>query len=142
MRLTLWYVAVLGGVLALYVAGTSAFLLLHLRHQLDATLADQVEQLEPQLSFAPDSSLRITPIVRDEPADTEHAARQYIDIRSLDGSDLRSSGIDITSIRNHTVGEHPQFIFVHFWGQGEAVALAKRLRRALDVQVGEPGEKI
>src|SRR6266487_2512418 len=87
-RLTLWYVAVLGGVLALYVAGTSAFLLLHLRHQLDATLADQVEQLEPQLSFASDGSLRITPIVRDEPADTEHAARQYIDIRSLDGSDL------------------------------------------------------
>src|SRR5207247_11170690 len=86
MRLTLWYVAVLGGVLALYVAGTSAFLLLHLRHQLDATLADQVEQLEPQLSFAPDGSFRITPIVRDEPADS--GARQYIDIRSLEGSVL------------------------------------------------------
>ena len=55
---------------------------------------------------------------------------------------LRSSGIDITSIRNHTVGEHPQFIFIQFWGQGEAVALAKRLRHALDVQVGEVGEKI
>jgi len=88
MRLTLWYVAVLGGVLALYVAGTSAFLLLHLRHQLDATLADQVEQLEPQLSFASDGSLRITPIVRDEPADSDHGARQYIDIRSLNGSVL------------------------------------------------------
>ena len=85
-RLTLWYVAVLGGVLALYVAGTSAFLLLHLRHQLDATLADQVEQLEPQLSFTPDGSFRITPIVRDEPADS--GARQYIDIRLLEGSVL------------------------------------------------------
>jgi hypothetical protein len=85
MRLTLWYVAVLGGVLAIYVAGTSAFLLRRLHHQLDATLADQVEQLEPQLSFASDGSLRIVPIVRDEPADT---ARQYIDIRSLDGSVL------------------------------------------------------
>ncbi len=84
-RLTLWYVAVLGGVLALYVAGTSAFLLLHLRHQLDTTLADQVEQLEPQLSFTPDGSFRITPIVRDEP---DSGARQYIDIRLLEGSVL------------------------------------------------------
>src|SRR5882724_15596 len=87
-RLTLWYVAVLGGVLALYVAGTSAFLLQRLQHQLDATLADQVEQLEPQLSFASDGSLRIAPMVRDEPAETEQAARQYIDIRSLDGAVL------------------------------------------------------
>ena len=55
---------------------------------------------------------------------------------------LRSSGIDITSIRNRTIGEHPQFIFVHFWGQGEAIALAKHLRHALNVQVGETGEKI
>ena len=90
-RLTLWSVAVLGGVLALYVAGTSAFLLRRLLQQLDTTLADQVEQLEPQLSFASDGSLRITPIVRDEPADTEHAARQLIDIRSLDGSVLYST---------------------------------------------------
>src|SRR5439155_4606160 len=98
-RLTLWYVAVLGGVLVLYVAGTSAFLLQRLRHQLDTNLADQVEQLEPQLSFASDGSLRIAPIVRDEPADTEHAPRQYIDIRSLDGSvlyktELLDGGID------------------------------------------------
>src|SRR6266403_3774156 len=88
MRLTLWYVGVLGCVLALYVAGTSVFLLLHLRHQLDTTLADRVEELEPQLSFASDGSLRITPTVRDEPSDTEHATRQYIDIRSLDGTVL------------------------------------------------------
>jgi heavy metal sensor kinase len=88
MRLTLWYVAVLGGVLALYVAGSSAFLLLHLRHQLDTTLADQVEQLEPQLSFTPNGSLRIAPIVRDEADDPGHSTRQYLEIRSLDGSVL------------------------------------------------------
>jgi len=88
MRLTVWYVGVLGCVLALYVAGTSIFLLLHLHHQLDTTLADRVEELEAQLSFASDGSLRITPTVRDEPSDTEHAARQYIDIRSLDGAVL------------------------------------------------------
>ena len=55
---------------------------------------------------------------------------------------LRTSGINITAIRNHTLGEHPQFIFVHFWGQGEAVALAKHLRHALEVVEGATGEKV
>ena len=88
MRLTLWYVAVLGGVLALYVAGTSTFLLLHLRHQLDRTLADQIEELEPQLSFGPDGSLRITPVSRDEAVNLDQADPQYIDIRLPDGAVL------------------------------------------------------
>jgi len=49
---------------------------------------------------------------------------------------LRSRGFKITSIRNHTAGEHPQFLFVHFWQQGNSVELARGLRYALDVQVG------
>lgn len=49
---------------------------------------------------------------------------------------LRARGMNITSIRNHTVGEHPQSIFVSFWGEGTAIQLAKAVRYALDVQVG------
>jgi hypothetical protein len=59
---------------------------------------------------------------------------------------LRATGIHIASIRNHTVGEHPQWIFVRFWGEGSAIQLAKAVRYALDVQVGavstRSGEKI
>ena len=49
---------------------------------------------------------------------------------------LRSKAIKIVSIRNHTVGEHPQFLFVRFCGEGIAVELAKAIRCALDFQVG------
>lgn len=49
---------------------------------------------------------------------------------------LRSKNFMVTSIRNHTAGEHPQFLFVRFWQQGKSVELARGLRYALDVQVG------
>jgi len=49
---------------------------------------------------------------------------------------LRAKGINIESIRNHTVGEHPQFIFVRFWGQGAALELAKAIRYVLEVDAG------
>jgi hypothetical protein len=49
---------------------------------------------------------------------------------------LRAKGVNIVSIRNHTLGEHPQFVFVRFWGQDSALELAKRIRYVLDTQVG------
>lgn len=49
---------------------------------------------------------------------------------------LRSKNFTVTSIRNHTAGEHPQYLFVRFWQQGRSVELARGLRYALDVQVG------
>jgi hypothetical protein len=56
---------------------------------------------------------------------------------------LRLKGISITSIRNHTVGEHPQFVFVHFRGEGAALDLARAVKYALDAEVGnEPSLSI
>jgi hypothetical protein len=49
---------------------------------------------------------------------------------------LRTKNLNITSIRNHLVGEHPQSIFIRVWGQGSASDLANGLRYALDVGVG------
>jgi len=49
---------------------------------------------------------------------------------------LRARGLDLTSIRNHTIAEHPQLVFVRFIGSGAATDLAKAVRYALDVQVG------
>ena len=49
---------------------------------------------------------------------------------------LRAKNLNITSIRNHLVNEHPQAIFIRVWGQGAALELAKGLRYALDVEVG------
>ncbi|OLE74627.1 MAG: hypothetical protein AUG12_00990 [Acidobacteria bacterium 13_1_20CM_2_57_8] len=49
---------------------------------------------------------------------------------------LRSKRLDLISIRNHTIAEHPQLVFVRFQGSGSATDLAKAVRYALDVQVG------
>ena len=48
---------------------------------------------------------------------------------------LRAKGISITSIRNHTLGEHPQVVFVHFRGEGTATDLARAVRFGLDAQI-------
>ena len=49
---------------------------------------------------------------------------------------LRAKDLNIGSIRNHLVGEHPQIVFVRVSGYGAAADLARALRYALDVQVG------
>jgi biotin operon repressor len=58
---------------------------------------------------------------------------------------LRTKGINVASIRNHTLGEQPQLVFVRFWRQGTALELARALRYVLDVDFGAislPANKI
>jgi len=42
-------------------------------------------------------------------------------------------------MRDHTVGEHPQIVFVHFWTEGSAIEMAKAIRYVLNVQIGLGG---
>jgi hypothetical protein len=71
----------------------------------------------------------------------DHALAQGEFVETPDGlttllKALRARGVDITSIRNHTLGEHPQYVFVRFWSQDKALELAKKIRYVLDTQVG------
>jgi hypothetical protein len=47
---------------------------------------------------------------------------------------LRKAGINIVAIHNHMTNEEPQYMFLHYWGKGEAVTLARGLKSALDTQ--------
>jgi hypothetical protein len=49
---------------------------------------------------------------------------------------IRAKNLNIASIRNHLVGEHPQYVFIRLWGRGTAAELAMGLRYVLDVEVG------
>ena len=78
----------------------------------------------------------------------DHALAQGEFIESPNGlrkllTALRARRLNVASIRNHTLGEHPQSVFVRFWGEGNALQLAKAVRYALDVQVGAatPGSR-
>jgi hypothetical protein len=45
---------------------------------------------------------------------------------------LRAGGIAVTALHSHMLGEEPRLFFMHFWGEGDATALARTLRKALD----------
>ncbi len=45
---------------------------------------------------------------------------------------LRAGGIEIVALHNHMLGEQPQVMFMHYQGEGDAEALARTIRRAID----------
>ena len=47
---------------------------------------------------------------------------------------LRDAGINIVTLHNHMIGESPAYFFVHFWGKGNPVELARGLKNALETQ--------
>jgi hypothetical protein len=49
---------------------------------------------------------------------------------------LRANGLDVVAIHHHMTAVRPVVIFLHYWGRGEATALARGVRAALD-QLGK-----
>jgi Domain of Unknown Function (DUF1259) len=47
---------------------------------------------------------------------------------------LRHAGIYVVALHNHMLDEEPRLFFLHYWGKGKALELARRLRTALDAQ--------
>src|SRR6185436_20420988 len=43
---------------------------------------------------------------------------------------LRGEGIQIVAIHQHMTNESPRYVFLHYWGKGKAVDLARALRAA------------
>ena len=46
--------------------------------------------------------------------------------------ELRRADINIVAIHNHMVYDQPRYIFLHYWGRGSTVELARGIRAALD----------
>ena len=45
---------------------------------------------------------------------------------------LRKGGVSVTAEHNHMLEDEPRTVFLHFWGEGKAEAVAKTLREAVD----------
>lgn len=45
---------------------------------------------------------------------------------------LQQGGISVTALHSHMLDETPRLFFMHFWGNSDAIALARTLRAALD----------
>ena len=89
-RLTLWYVAILAGVLLIYGASTCAIVLLQLRSQLDHLATEDLETVEGFLSFGPDGKLGLRNDYRYHPNTTE-VQQRFLEVRSEDGTLLYKS---------------------------------------------------
>jgi heavy metal sensor kinase len=88
-RLTLWYVAILSGVLVLYAGSSLLFLQVSLRRELDRNLRAEFERVEDLLTAAPDGSLRMGG------HGSEGELQGVVEVWSTDGKLLyRSEGLD------------------------------------------------
>ncbi len=47
---------------------------------------------------------------------------------------MRGEGINIVAIHQHMTSENPRIMFLHYWGKGTAVDLAKSVKKALVAQ--------
>jgi len=45
--------------------------------------------------------------------------------------ELHSNGMDVLAIHNHLIDESPRVVYVHFYGRGEAAALARSVKATL-----------
>ncbi|MFE5029255.1 DUF1259 domain-containing protein [Streptomyces sp. NPDC056656] len=46
---------------------------------------------------------------------------------------LRRGGVELVEVHHHHLNDDPHLFFVHYWAVGDAVRLAKAIRRAVDV---------
>lgn len=47
---------------------------------------------------------------------------------------MRAEGINIVAIHQHMTEETPRYVFLHYWGKGKAVDLARVVKKALNTQ--------
>jgi heavy metal sensor kinase len=84
-RLTAWNVAVLAGILLIYVGGASALVFFQLRSELDRFAIDDLETVEGLLSFGSDGKLDLRSDYHDHPYGTEMQDR-LLEVWSQDGN--------------------------------------------------------
>ncbi|MBZ5675290.1 MAG: HAMP domain-containing protein [Acidobacteriia bacterium] len=84
-RLTLWYVAILAGVLLIYGGSTCAIVLLQLRTQVDHLATEDLETVEGFLSFGSDGKLGLRNDYHYHPYPAETQQR-FLEVRAEDGT--------------------------------------------------------
>jgi heavy metal sensor kinase len=89
-RLTLWYVAILAGVLLIYGASTCAIVLLQLRSQVDHLATEDLETVEGFLRFGSDGKLGLRNDYHYHPNTTE-VQQRFLEVRAEDGTPLYKS---------------------------------------------------
>jgi heavy metal sensor kinase len=99
-RLTLWYVLVLAGLLALYAGVASLFLFLSLREDFDHNLLEDLETIEGMLAKEPNGGISLR---SGHPDAAEPRVGHFIEVWSPEGSLLYRSA----ALQDQTLGGPP-----------------------------------
>jgi heavy metal sensor kinase len=126
-RLTLWYMLVLGAVVALYIAGTAFVLYWQLSHQLSRFAIQDVETVEGLLSFTPDGHLNLNENYHNHPqsrlvlermvevlspSGTVLYRNERLDGRALGGAILPKEGVNGYSERSTLLSDGTRVLLV------------------------------
>lgn len=87
-RLTLWYVGVLGGLLAVYAAGASLFLFFSLHEQVDRSLLEDLETVKGLLANEPGGFVSLRTI---HPEENDAGLQRFVEVWAPSGELLYRS---------------------------------------------------
>lgn len=122
-RLTLWYVAVLGGLLAVYAGGTLLFLFLSLREQVDRSLLDDLETVKGLLANEPSGFISLRTM---HPEKDDASLQRFVEVWAPSGELLYRS----PPLQGLGLGQPP----VAAEGTGEPEPFSQRLGNGLRVR--------
>ena len=122
-RLTLWYVAVLGGLLAAYAGGASLFLFLSLREQVDRSLLEDLETVKGLLANEPSGFVSLRTM---HPEENDASLQRFVEVWGPSGTLLYRS----EQLHGQALGGPPAV----GEGTGEPEPFSQRLRTGLRVR--------
>ncbi len=122
-RLTLWYVIVLGGLLAAYAGGASLFLFLSLREQVDRSLLDDLEIVKGLLANEPGGFVSLRAM---HPEENDASVQRFVEVWAPSGTLLYRS----PTLQGQELGGSP----VASEGNGESEPFSQRLGNGLRVR--------
>jgi len=123
-RLTLWYVAVLGGLLAAYAGGASLFLFLSLREQVDRSLLEDLETVKGLLANESSGFVSLRAM---HPEENDASLKRYVEVWAPSGTLLYRS----EQLQGQALGQAP----AASEGTGESEPFSQRLGNGLRVRM-------
>jgi heavy metal sensor kinase len=123
-RLTLWYIFVLTGVLALFWVVTASFLFIQMRSQLDNYAVQDIETVEGLLYFDANGRLMLREDYHNHPA-SRQVQERFLEVRSADGAVLYRN----ERLAGQALGGNP------ISGEGEGGYSARSARLADGTQI-------
>src|SRR5215470_8195051 len=122
-RLTLWYVVVLGGLLAAYAGGASLFLFMSLREQVDRSLLEDLETVKGLLANEPNGFVTLRTM---HPEEQDASLQRFVEVWAPAGTVLYRS----EQLQGQPLGGPP----VGHEGTGEPEPFSQRLENGLRVR--------